>query len=207
MASILDVLNTEIGEQLLGKASNETSEKKESIAAALSTAMPLILSAMKRNAQKDDGAASLDRALNSDKHNGDLLQNLSDVDSSSLQNEGSKILDHIFGGKQSGINSTLSKTLNMDENSIASILKMAAPIILSILGSQKRKENVSQGGLTDLIGSVLGNSASNDQSFLETILDRDGDGSVIDDIGGMILGGGNKKKDGGSILGGFTGGK
>lgn len=207
MASILDVLNTEIGEQLLGKASNETSEKKESIAAALSTAMPLILSAMKRNAQKDDGAASLDRALNSDKHNGNLLQNLSDVDSSSLQNEGSKILDHIFGGKQSGINSTLSKTLNMDENSIASILKMAAPIILSILGSQKRKENVSQGGLTDLIGSVLGNSASNDQSFLETILDRDGDGSVIDDIGGMILGGGNKKKDGGSILGGFTGGK
>ena len=207
MASILDVLNTEIGEQLLGKASNETSEKKESIAAALSTAMPLILSAMKRNAQKDDGAASLDRALNSDKHNGDLLQNLSDVDSSSLQNEGSKILDHIFGGKQSGINSTLSKTLNMDENSIASILKMAAPIILSILGSQKRKDNVSQGGLTDLIGSVLGNSASNDQSFLETILDRDGDGSVIDDIGGMILGGGNKKKDGGSILGGFTGGK
>ena len=207
MASILDVLNTEIGEQLLGKASNETSEKKESIAAALSTAMPLILSAMKRNAQKDDGAASLDRALNSDKHNGNLLQNLSDVDSSSLQNEGSKILDHIFGGKQSGINSTLSKTLNMDENSIASILKMAAPIILSILGSQKRKDNVSQGGLTDLIGSVLGNSASNDQSFLETILDRDGDGSVIDDIGGMILGGGNKKKDGGSILGGFTGGK
>lgn len=207
MASILDLLNTEIGEQLLGKASNETSEKKESIAAALSTAMPLILSAMKRNAQKDDGAASLDRALNSDKHNGTLLQNLSDVDSSSLQNEGSKILDHIFGGKQSGINSTLSKTLNMDENSIASILKMAAPIILSILGSQKRKDNVSQGGLTDLIGSVLGNSASNDQSFLETILDRDGDGSVIDDIGGMILGGGNKKKDGGSILGGFTGGK
>ena len=207
MASILDVLNTEIGEQLLGKASNETSEKKESIAAALSTAMPLILSAMKRNAQKDDGAASLDRALNSDKHNGNLLQNLSDVDSSSLQNEGSKILDHIFGGKQSGINSTLSKTLKMDENSIASILKMAAPIILSILGSQKRKNNVSQGGLTDLIGSVLGNSASNDQSFLETILDRDGDGSVIDDIGGMILGGGNKKKDGGSILGGFTGGK
>lgn len=84
---------------------------------------------------------------------------------------------------------------------------MAAPILLGILGSQKRKDNVGADGLEDLLGNILGSNAKHDRSFLETILDRDGDGNIIDDIGGMILGGNRSGRSGGSILGGFTGGK
>jgi len=46
-----------------------------------------------------------------------------------------------------------------------------------------------------------GSSASNEQNFLESILDADGDVSVVDDVAGMVLGG-NKKKGG---LGGLLG--
>lgn len=61
------------------------------------------------------------------------------------------------------------------------------------------------GGL--LSGLIGGSSAKNEQSFLESILDADGVGSVVDDVAGMILGG-NKKKDGlGGLLGGLFGGK
>jgi hypothetical protein len=56
-------------------------------------------------------------------------------------------------------------------------------------------------------GLLNGNSKDQEQSFLESILDADGDGSIIDDVAGMVLGGnGNKKKGGlGSLLGGLFG--
>ena len=48
--------------------------------------------------------------------------------------------------------------------------------------------------LGGLLGGMLkGNSPQQEQSFLESILDADGDGSIIDDVAGMVLGGGKKK--------------
>jgi hypothetical protein len=59
--------------------------------------------------------------------------------------------------------------------------------------------------LGDLLGSVLGKNTHHDQSFLESLLDADGDGSVIDDVAGMVLGGKKKKGGLGDLLGGFFG--
>ena len=49
-------------------------------------------------------------------------------------------------------------------------------------------------------------AAAKQQSLIETFLDSDGDGSVIDDLAGMVLNGGNQKKSGlGGVLGGLFG--
>ena len=76
---------------------------------------------------------------------------------------------------------------------------------MGYLGKQKNNQNIaSSGDLTRLLGGLLGsNSAKSEQNFLEQILDADGDGSVVDDVAGMLLGG-NKKSGGG--LGGMLGG-
>ena len=171
--------------------------------------MPLILGAMKRNAATPDGAASLNSALENNKHDGSLLDNLGGLLSGGglddLMSDGGGILGHVLGGKQERVEQTISKTSGVDAGSVGQIIKMAAPIIMGILGSQKRKDNVSQNGLGDLLGSVLGSQSTNDQSLIETLLDADGDGSVIDDVAGMVLGG-NKKKGGlGGMLGGLFG--
>ena len=206
MASILDLLNTQVGEQLVNKASEKTSEDKGKVSTALGMALPLILGAMKRNTNDAEGAKSLDKALQSEKHNGDVLSNLENREAEELSSEGNSILSHVLGSKQNGISKTLAGSLNMDENSVNKILEMAAPVVMGLLGQQKRKDNVGASGLSDLLGSVMGSSSSHDQSMLETLLDSDGDGSVIDDVAGMVLGGKNSKK-GGSLLGGMFGGK
>jgi hypothetical protein len=95
----------------------------------------------------------------------------------------------------------------MDSNSVANILKVAAPILMGMLGKQTKENNVNDSsGLEGLLGGLLsGNSSKNEQSFLESILDADGDGSIIDDVAGMVLGG-NKKKGGlGGLLGSLFG--
>ena len=209
MASILDLLNTDIGKQLISSASEKTNTSPDRTASVLSSAMPLILGAMKRNAATPDGAASLNSALENNKHDGSLLDNLGGLLSGGglddLMSDGGGILGHVLGGKQERVEQTISKTSGVDAGSVGQIIKMAAPITMGILGSQKRKDNVSQNGLGDLLGSVLGSQSTNDQSLIETLLDADGDGSVIDDVAGMVLGG-NKKKGGlGGMLGGLFG--
>ena len=206
MASILDLLNTQMGEELVKKASSKTSEDKGKVTSALGMALPLILGAMKRNTKDPEGAENLDKALQSEKHNGDVLNNLEEKDAEELTGEGSKILNHVLGSRQSGISKTIAGALNMDEASVNKILEMAAPVIMGLLGQQKRKDNVGASGLSGLLGSVMGSNSSHDQSLVETLLDADGDGSVIDDVAGMVLGG-KKGKKGGSLLGGMLGGK
>ena len=206
MASILDLLNTQMGEDLVKKASSKTSEDKGKVTSALGMALPLILGAMKRNTKDPEGAENLNKALQSEKHNGDVLNNLEEKDAEELTGEGSKILNHVLGSRQSGISKTIAGALNMDETSVNKILEMAAPVIMGLLGQQKRKDNVGASGLSGLLGSVMGSNSSHDQSLVETLLDADGDGSVIDDVTGMVLGG-KKGKKGGSLLGGMLGGK
>ena len=76
---------------------------------------------------------------------------------------------------------------------------------MGYLGKQKNEQNISSSGdITGLLGGLLGGSSDTaEQSFLEKMLDADGDGSVIDDVAGMFLGG-DKKESGG--LGGMIGG-
>ena len=188
MASILDFLDSEKGNSFVQKASSRLGEDPEKVKTALSSALPMMLGGMKRNSRTPEGAASLNRALEDQKHDGSLLDSLSGggLDLGSLLGEGSGILGHIFGGKQNKVEDAVSATSGMDSAKISQLLKMAAPIIMGILGNQKRKDNVGQGGIGDLLGSVLGSSSSHDQSMLESFLDRDGDGNIANDMGKLF---------------------
>lgn len=167
---------------------------------------------MKRNASTPQGAQGLLSALGS-KHDGSILDNLGGlfeggVDSNVLD-DGGKILGHVLGGKQKIVEMALSQKSGIDAGSVAQILKVAAPILMGVLGSQAKQQNVnSANGIESLLGGLLGgNSPQQEQSFLESMLDADGDGSIIDDVAGMVLGGSKKKGGLGGLLGGLFGGK
>jgi hypothetical protein len=210
MSGILDLLNSDLGKTIISGVSNQTNQPQNKTQDVLTMALPVLMQAMKRNASTPQGAEGLLNALNS-KHDGSILDNLGGLFSggvdSSVLDDGSKILSHVLGGKQQAVETTLGAKAGMDAGSVAQILKVAAPIIMGMLGNQAKQQNVSsQSGLDGLLGGLIkGNSAKHEQSFLESILDADGDGSIIDDVAGMVLGG-NKKKGGlGGLLGGLFG--
>ena len=208
MASILDILSSEMGKQLISGASAQTGEPKDKTANVLSMALPVILGAMQKNAATPEGAKSLNNALEDTRHDGSILNQLNDLlgnksADEDLMKDGTGILKHVLGGNQQKVQQGISKISGVDTASVAQIIQMAAPIIMAVLGNQKRKDNVGESGLGDLLGSVMGKNTNHDRSLIETLLDADGDGSVIDDIAGMVLGG-NKKKDGiAGMLGGL----
>jgi hypothetical protein len=214
MTSILDLLNSDMGRQLISGASAQTGQSPDKTASVLSMALPTMLGAMQRNAASPQGAESLNNALSDTRHDGSILSSLGGLlgggsGDTSLINEGAGILKHVLGGNQGRVEQNISRNSGVDAGSVGKIIKMAAPILMSVLGSQKRKGNVDQNGIGSLLGSVLGqNNSNNDQSLIETLLDADGDGSIIDDVAGMVLGSGKKKSGGlGGLLGGLFGGK
>ncbi|HEA28376.1 MAG TPA: DUF937 domain-containing protein [Leeuwenhoekiella sp.] len=209
MPGLLDLLNSDTAKQLISSTSKETGASEEKTSSVLNMAMPLLLGAMNRNAKSPEGASSLMSAL-SNKHNGSILDNLGSIlggdgVDQSVKKDGEGILGHVLGGKQSMIQQTISQKVGLDAGTVGQILKIAAPIVLGFLGKKKQENNVNEaGGLSSMLGSLLGGQGDGNQNLIESLLDSNGDGSVIDDLSGMFLG--NKNKKGGTGgLGGLFG--
>jgi hypothetical protein len=206
MSGLLDLLNSPMGKQMISGVAQQTGQAEDKTEDVLSMALPLLMGAMKKNVASESGAQGLMNALSS-KHNGSILDNLGGlfgggVDQS-VMDDGAGILGHVLGSRQPAVENALSQKSGMDASSIAQILKVAAPILMGFLGRQRSQANVSDAsGMNALLGSMLGGQPQRNQSLIESLIDADGDGSVLDDVAGMVLG--SKKKSGG--LGGLLGG-
>ena len=105
MNGILDLINSDMGQQLISGAGTQIGLDKTTTSSAMSTAIPLILGAMKNNSGSAEGAASLLGALDNSKHSsGSMLDNLGSIlggDSidQDVIDDGGNILGHLFGGQ------------------------------------------------------------------------------------------------------------
>ncbi|MBU3025057.1 DUF937 domain-containing protein [Zobellia galactanivorans] len=209
MSGLLDLLSSPMGKQLISGVASQTGNSTDQTGSVLSMALPVLMGAMKKNASSPEGAQGLMSAL-SGKHDGGILDNLGGLFSGgvdqSVMDDGAGILGHVLGGKQTQVENALSQKSGMDAGSVATILKVAAPILLGYLGKQTKEQNVSDSnGIGDLLGNLMGggDSGNQQQSLIESFLDSDGDGSILDDVASMALGG--KKGGIGGMLGGLFG--
>jgi len=217
MAGILDLLNSDLGKTIIGGVAGSTGQNQNKTGGLLSIALPVLMKAMERNASTPQGAEGLIGAI-SGKHDGSILDNLGalfkgGVDDN-VKQDGSKIIGHILGNQRAGVEQVLSQKSGMDAGAVADTMKVAAPILMGVLGKQASQKGVnSSGDLSGLLGGLLGGAGQSgpvtkEQTFLEKVLDSDGDGSVIDDVAGMVLDQASKGKGGlGGLLGGLFAGK
>jgi hypothetical protein len=210
MSGILKLFNTPMGAQLISGVARETGQPENKTADVLGMALPLLMGAMKKNIQSPQGAEGLLNALSS-QHTGSILDDLSGlfgggVDSS-VKKEGAGILGHILGSKQPLVEKELSNRSGISPAAIADMLKIAAPILLGMLGRQRAQNNITNGAdLNTVLGSLLGGQPRQNQDLITSLIDSDGDGSVLDDVSDIILGGSPGKQGGlGGLLGGLFG--
>ena len=204
MSSILDLLNSSMGKELIQGASQQIGLNKESTSSALGAAMPLILGAMKNNASSSDGASGLLKALGNSNHSsGGMLDNLGSIlggtqIDENILTDGGNILGHVFGGQENNAANAISKSSGIDLNSAMSLLKTAAPFIMAYLGKKTRSNGISdQNGIGDLLGSLLGSDESSQQNMASKLQSFDKNDFSIDDIASLMNGEGKS----GDILG------
>ncbi len=210
MSGILDLINSDMGQQLISGTGNQMGLDKNTTSGALSTAIPLILGAMKNNSSSAEGSEQILNALDNSKHSGgSMLDNLSSIlgggsIDQDVMDDGGKILGHLFGGQENNAASTLSRSSGIDVNSAMNMLKVAAPFIMSYLGKQKAQNNISdQGGLGDLLGGLLGGQGGTMESMASLIQGFDSNDSSVDDIAGLVSGASGSQGGIGDLLKGF----
>ena len=131
----------------------------------LATALPELVKSMATNASTKSGASSLAKALEdhaSDASASSLLKNI-DLE------DGAKILTNILGKNSASVTSSIAKKSGVDSDMITKILTTAAPLLLSALGSEKKKSKATENDLGDLLGTLLGKSDDIDNDLSDTL--------------------------------------
>ena len=103
--------------------------------------------------------------------------------------DGAGILKHVLGGKQNEVAAGVGRAVGLDGAQAAKLLAMLAPMVMAALGSAKRSKGLDAGGLTTMLGeerTAIGAQSGGGLGSLLQLIDADKDGSVMDDVGGML---------------------
>ncbi len=151
---------------------------------AVQIAVPLILSALARNASQPQGAESLHEAINKD-HDGSILNNLKDYLGNPQSANGSGILGHVFGSQQPTLENNLAQATGMDQGSTSALLETIAPIVMGAVGKEQQQNGLSASDLSNLLGNEQQQAQTNApdlMGMLGSMLDQNQDGSAMDDL-------------------------
>lgn len=186
MSGLLDsVLGTLMKDEVTNKMANSLGMEKSKAQSALASAVPILMQAMSRNASTPEGERSLENALRKD-HSGNILENISGYLDKPNTSEGSKILDHILGGKRNNVEKYVSNDSGLSSGMVGNLLSAAAPIIMGALAGKQSNSNSGVGSLLSGITGEMQNSGSTkEQSIIEQLLDQDNDGSIVDDVANL----------------------
>ncbi|HQU72894.1 MAG TPA: DUF937 domain-containing protein [Calditrichia bacterium] len=191
MSGFVDDLLGSMGPEISRQLSSSLNIDPKQAAGLIPAVAPLILGGLKRQSENFGGQDRVDHILN--KYGSpDVLGNLSDL---FAQKKNDNTVDATLGGLlgDSGVQASnmLANQFNLDSSTASRIIPMLAPVILGFL-TQKR----DQGGM----GS----------SGVSSLLDQNGDGSILDDVAGFLLkgvfGGSGGSSSSGGGLGGMLGG-
>ena len=177
-----------ITQQLGGSASRTIAQRfgiSESTAnTAIQMAVPLILTALARNASQPQEAQNLHQAVATD-HDGSILDNVMGYLQNPQSANGAGILGHVFGNQTPAIESNLAQATGMDQSSAGGLLETLAPLVMGSLGKAQQQNGLDASGLSDLLNSQQQEAQANApgaMSMLSSLLDQNKDGSSMDDL-------------------------
>jgi hypothetical protein len=188
----LEDLYQEHGSSVQQRVSRELGIPPEKAAQALPTVAPIILAGLKREMDKSGSAGVESR--------------IQDLNNNGIPDD--EEVGGLLGGKGKEASALMANQLGISGEAAAKLIPMLAPIIIGMLMKKGGGAAGGQAGAGGAGGGLGGMAA---------ILDRNGDGNILDDLSGLITkggvgdllatGGANKSGCLGAILGGLLGGK
>lgn len=150
-------------------------------AAALSALVPALAAGLAKNATKDGGLAGLTAALSGGRH-GSYLDDLASLASPSTTADGNSILGHILGSKD--VSRQVAAQAAVSSGVGPEILKRMLPVVAAMVMGAMAKN--AGGAATAGLGAPAGGMGGGLLDMLTPMLDRGRDGSVVDDVAGML---------------------
>ncbi len=154
--NLIEMFKDQAGAALISKASSFLGADAAKTSAGLGAAIPSILGGLIDKGSSESGAGEIMDMLKGGNFDGSMLDNIGSVfgDASSanqLMNSGGGILQSLLGDKLSGITDIISRVSGLKTGNSSSLLKMAAPMLMSLVGKKVLGGNMGVSGLMDLL--------------------------------------------------------
>lgn len=184
----MNAITQVITQQLSGSAvriiAQRTGISETTAASAVQIAVPLILTALARNASQPQEAQNIHQAINND-HDGSIFDNLMGYLGNPQSANGAGILGHVFGGQQSTVENNLAQATGMDPNAASGLLATLAPLVMGAVGQAQQQNGLDASGLSNMLNSQQQQAQANApdaMGMLGSMLDQNQDGSAMDDL-------------------------
>lgn len=175
--NILEAVLNAQGGSAAAEAGQAVGLSQEQTGAALSALVPALASGLSRNASLPGGLDSLLGALTGGGHSR-YVNDPSSLRTPEAVTDGNAILGHILGSKDASraVASQAAAQTGLGEDVLKKLLPMAATLVMGSLSKQ-------QLGAAAVTAAVPGAGIL---AMLTPILDRDRDGSMVDDVIGQV---------------------
>ena len=190
MPTLLETLTQHLGGDALSQPSRQLGTDERTTSTAITAALPAIVGALARNTSSPAGATALESALVKD-HDGSVLDNPTAALANPQLDVGSGILRHVFGERQGVVAAGVGEVAGLDSAKSSKLLAMLAPLVLAALARKRQTDGLDAGGLAGMLGQErarLDTQGGGAFGALMQLIDRNHDGSVVDDVGGMLGG-------------------
>jgi hypothetical protein len=184
----MNAITQMITQQLGGSAARTIAQRfgiSEATAnTAIQMAIPLLVTALARNASQPQEAANLHHAVAND-HNGSIFDNLMGYLGSPQSANGAGILGHVFGSQKPAVENNLAQATGMDQSTAGGVLETLAPLVMGSLGQAQQQNGLDASGLSNYLNvqQQEAQATSPDaMNVLSSMLDQNKDGSSIDDL-------------------------
>lgn len=172
----------------------------EQAAAAMGALLPALTGGIKRNLASESGAAGLETALLNGQHER-YLDQPETLASPATIDDGNGILGHVLGSKDVSrqVAAQASQQTGIDPEILKKLLPVVAAVAMGALAKRAKGGGATAGGgLGGALGGALGGGLESGGAtagrgggigaLLGPLLDRDGDGSPMNDVAGMLGG-------------------
>ncbi|MCW8126738.1 OmpA family protein [Microbulbifer halophilus] len=151
---LLDMAVRQLGSSGIGALGSALGLPEGKGESAVNTGLSTVLAGMLHKGNSKTGMASLFNMVTGS--SGLDFSNIADVfedqeQMSSLQKSGGNMLETIFGDKSGDVGSTLSGSLGLSGGTGGSLLKVAAPVVMSLLGKLVKSKGLDISGLGSLL--------------------------------------------------------
>jgi OmpA-OmpF porin, OOP family len=153
--NVLDLLKGQMGNMVVEKAAQYLGEDAGAAGKAMSAILPSVLGGVMNQATNISGATNLLNMLSNGGHDGGIFGNLGSLlgggsATQGLVNAGSGIIKGLFGDKVGAIVDFVAKYAGIKSSSASSLLGMAAPMVMGMIG--KQSAGLGASGLMKLLG-------------------------------------------------------
>ena len=188
MSSLLNMLAGSLDEKTISQLASQLGADDKTTQQAINAALPMLVGALGKNVESQDGAQALAGALSS--HDGSILDDvLGNLTNPNTMQDGAKILGHVLGGQETKVERGISQATGLKTDSTAQLMSMLAPLVLGALGKQSQKQGLDAQGIASLLQGESSAAQSQIGGFAK-LLDLDGDGDATNDVmnlGGKVL--------------------